>query len=416
MTEKKQQKKWFPLSLEQWEEVLMKAFIFTTLFFPLYYSKPQQQPYFYPEISLPYCILTLYLIVVILKRPKLQQKKFGLLFGGLLLIYNVVFLYYNHKYQHWYWEQINNTIAFLFFLSLCIRTGSTDLKIKRIIPFLLGCVLISNALGIVCYLFGYTQAFFCNGVQLLRLPEDFYEERFSWIYSHKSEYGLMLAGFFALVLRYRQTFRSKITFAGGLLILAVALWFTHSWTSVGACAVVVFGAVLDAIPWKQFKLRWFHVAGAGAALAAGALLAKKILGERDLSSLGSRLPIWKQFAGIISRHPEGIGVEFNHYFIKVTDTWAVNNFHNVFLNVIFRFSVPVGILFILLVLFVIGYSLWKAKSFLSVGTWIALLMILNMDYSLLNYEIAMFLFLIYMIMIYQEPAPVKGAVKRQDKK
>lgn len=33
-------------------------------------------------------------------------------FAG-LLIYNLLSLYFNHKYLHWYWEQVNNTVAFL---------------------------------------------------------------------------------------------------------------------------------------------------------------------------------------------------------------------------------------------------------------------------------------------------------------
>ena len=78
----------------------------------------------------------------------------------------------------------------------------------------------------------------------------------------------------------------------------------------------------------------------------------------------------------------------------------MNNAHNVFLNVLLRFSVPVGLSFILLFLLIIGYCLWKSRTWMAAGMWLGFLVFLNMDYCLQNYEMGMFFFIVFLVCIY----------------
>lgn len=51
----------------------------------------------------------------------------GILYFAGLLVYNLLSLYFNHKYLHWYWEQINNTVAFLL-LAVIVGVGESSEK------------------------------------------------------------------------------------------------------------------------------------------------------------------------------------------------------------------------------------------------------------------------------------------------
>ena len=71
------------------------------------------------------------------------------------------------------------------------------------IRFLIHCIVLSNVGSIVYYFLGYTNLLICNNQFIFfELPENFYETRHYWIYSHKSEYALMLVAFVALFVAY----------------------------------------------------------------------------------------------------------------------------------------------------------------------------------------------------------------------
>ena len=112
------------------------------------------------------------------------------------------------------------------------------------------------------------------------------------------------------------------------------------------------------------------------------------------------MEIWSGAVKEILRHPEGWGYLFGETLFEVTPVWQANNAHNVFLNALLRFSIPVGICFTLLILMVMVYSVQKSRTWIAVGMWLGFLILLNMDYSLLNYEMGMFLFAVYLVCIY----------------
>ena len=95
--------------------ILKGAFIFLFLF-PLFYS-PYTDVYqspFFGAFSPAFFLLVFYLGLLFLKKRPLGWKKW-IPYIAMLAAYNLLSLYFNYRFLHWYWEQINNTVAFLFF-------------------------------------------------------------------------------------------------------------------------------------------------------------------------------------------------------------------------------------------------------------------------------------------------------------
>jgi len=377
---------------------LLKGFFFFTLLIPVFYS-PHTDVYqstYYEGFSLAYLCLGFYMLAVCGKAWKNGKRLSALAVAwlGLILLYNIFALYFNYKYLHWYWEQINVTIAFLMFGVLVWSNVEID------VCTLMHCIVISNLASIVCYLSGYIKFFICNNqVLLYMLPDNFFETRHYWIYSHKSEYALMLVAFVALFVAYREKFKSRVTFGLSLAVLLACLYLTHSWTGVAGVVLIFAGAALDMVDWRQFHISKKMLLLGAVLLAVAAAVTHKILKERNLLTLGYRTLIWPAALEVIKKHPEGWGMRFGESQFQVTEWIQVNNAHNVFLNHILRFSVPVGLCFTLIFLIIIIYTLVKSRSFLAAGMWLALFVLLNMDYSLMSLQMALLFMIAYLVCI-----------------
>lgn len=387
--------------IDSW--ILRAAFVFMLLF-PAFYS-PHTDVYqsaYYAGFSWAYFLLVLYMLLqLVWNRGKLARiHAAAAAYFGVLLLYNVLSLYFNHKYLHWYWEQINNTVAFLFMTVLLGFQIRLDEGKHDNILFLMRCIVISNVGSIIYYLLGYTNLLICNNQFIFfELPSNFYETRHYWIYSHKSEYALMLVAFMALFTAYRKKFKNMLTFLLSMAVLLFCLYLTHSWTGIAGVFLIILGGVLDQVNWKEFRPRKWHFAAAAVFLAAGGAVAWEVLSERNIMTLGDRVPIWKAVWQVILDHPEGWGMRFGTSMIQTETGLLVNNAHNVFLNQMLRFSIPVGICFILLFLGLVVYTLVKSRSFLMAGTWLALLLLLDMDYSMMSLQMALLFLIVYLVSI-----------------
>ena len=121
----------------------------------------------------------------------------------------------------------------------------------------------------------------------------------------------------------------------------------------------------------------------------------RIAEDRDILTLGSRTLIWDAFIQHITENPNGIDSVFGSTLFPVTEHFHTNNCHNVFLNHMFRFSIPVGVIFSIIFLVIILFSLIKNFSFLTLGIWVALLIPMTMDYALFTSELPFLLFVLY---------------------
>ncbi len=389
------------LQLDSW---LLRAFFVLSLLFPIFYS-PYTDVYqsaYYGGFSWAYFFLACYLGVRLWKGLR-ERRRFsvkGKLYLGMLLVYNVFSFYFNYKYLHWYWEQINNTVAFLTFgvLVFC-RTGSEPERQDNV-RVLIHCIVFSNLASIVCYFLGYTKIMICNHQFVVYgLPGDFYETRHYWLYSHKSEYALMLVAFIALFVAYREKFRNWFTYLCSVTLLLFCLYLSHSWTGIICVALIFAGELLDRADWKKFRWKKRYLLVSGGAVLAAAGVASRILAERNVFSLGGRPQIWAAAWRTIQKYPEGWGMRFGESAMEVAEGWLVNNAHNVFLNAVLRFSILSGICFTVLFLGIVIFTVVKSRSWLVAGMWMALLLLLNMDYSLMSLQMALLFFVVYLVCI-----------------
>lgn len=395
------------------KSILLKIFIVLSLFFPAFYStfNEEYKMEYYAVFTAAYGVLLLYMLYEGMKGKRKKGQGFVPVFGGVLLIYFLISLYVNYKYLHWYGEQINNTIAFLFFLFLCWYQDSLGEDGDSLVMFFLRCAVLSNLCSILYYFMGYTSYLICNNhFYFIRLPEDYYEFRHYWIYSHKSDYALMLLVFMAAAVRFRDKFKNRITFGLSMTVLLAALFLSHSWTGFLAAGLLIAGAALDRIDWKKFRFHKIYLLWLVFLAAGGGLALKILMAERNIFSLGSRTGIWAGALREIKANPMGWGLKFGEALFDTGLGWSANNAHNVFLNAMLRFSIPVGLCFILLFVMIMIYTLKKSRSFLAVGMWLGCLMLMNMDYALLNYEMGMFLFTVYLVCVYQAGSERKVSV------
>ena len=265
---------------------------------------------YYAGFSWPYLMAGIYLALLFASRE--NRGKMGLFlwsYLALVFLYNLLSLYFNMKYLHWYWEQVNNTLAFLLFGAMvCYGPGKQKWE-ERQLHFLICCIMGSVLCGILFDFTGETGIYFINN-RLQFAPFDNYESRNYWIYSHKSDYALMLLLFMALFLRWKDAFTGRwrlVPWLGTGMIIA-AMVQTHSWTGIAGMLLVLAGALLDRVDWKRFKRSYLW--GLLAIGSASIAVLGKISEERDIFSLGSRLPIWKGFLEVIKKYPEGWGRRF----------------------------------------------------------------------------------------------------------
>lgn len=381
------------------------------LLFPAFYS-PYTDVYqsaYYAGFSWAYFLLVLYMAVRVWKnRDRIWPvSAVGILYFAGLLVYNLLSLDFNHKYLHWYWEQINNTVAFLL-LAVIVGVGESSEKERDgNIRFLMYCVIFSNVGSIIYYMMGYTKLLICNNqFVFFELPENFYETRHYWLYSHKSEYAVMLVAFIALLVAYRKKFKSQLTFLVGTVVLLYCLYLTHSWTGIAGVFLIFAGYVADQIEWKHFHFRAWYLAVLAVFGFAGWKVARDVLAERNIWNLGGRIPIWKGvWTSTILKYPEGWGMRFGESAISIEELggYWVNNAHNVFFNQMLRFSIPVGIVFTLLFIGIVVYTLVKGRSFLMAGTWIALLVLMDMDYAMMSTSMALVFLIVWLVSRYKTP-------------
>ena len=145
--------------VKEWDSWVLKSYFVFTLLFPAFYS-PYTDVYlsaYYGGFSWAYLFLSLYMGIRIVKKWDQEKPwKKWLPYILLLAAYNLFSFYFNYKYLHWYWEQINNTVAFLLFPVLILFDAGMGEGKQDNIRFLIHCIVLSNAGSIFYYILGYT--------------------------------------------------------------------------------------------------------------------------------------------------------------------------------------------------------------------------------------------------------------------
>lgn len=375
--------------------ISMKLFILINLFFPYIMKISYRNTTF---------ILSNFLgsiIIFALIYKKRNTEKGIYLFWSILIIYNIVLLIYNIKYHHYFIEQINKNISFILFILLINRTDNEYIEKYKIIEFLIKCIIGSVVMSIVYYMLGGDAIAIENTNILFRRQGEFEANRLTWLYGHKSTYALLLLLYISLILKFNNLFKNKRKFYFSLGICILATILTDS-----ATALILIIVILICYYFKKFNIRrntLFKVIiipfVIGIMILFFNIAFNEINETRNLSTLGSRTYIFEAAIENLKIYPNGVGKEFGNIVMNAT-ILNIENFHNIFLNEMFRFSIPVGSVYIIWYIAMVIYTIKREKIF-ALGVWLACFTMINMDYSLKTEQLSIFLFLIYFILIFK---------------
>lgn len=388
---------------KRYAQALLKHVVAVSLFIPYIYSKTNNVWYQDFILANAFAILTM---ITIISSWKLEFKKNGIFLAGLgilLLAYNIVSTYMNYKYHHWYGEQINTTICFLFFMLLLMVKDSHALFDSTFLRSVIHMMVTSNVLAI-----GYrliteqNRILFMNNYVRLDKYEDYTSPQYSWVYMHKCQYAFILVLCIAFCVVYRKLFRNMLTYLLSLGVLLFALYLSDTYTSMAACTLIFAGLFMDYL-WKA---KWWKKLIAAVGIGIPGMVAcvhlyNKIGAERDFLTLGYRKYIWSVSWDTITTNPNGLidfvmgGDMYSSYVEELGYAFQTYNAHNVFMNQMLRFSVPVGGIFLAIIVMLCLFSLKRKPSFLTLGIWGSLIIPWCMDYSMTCAETTVFLFIIY---------------------
>ncbi len=318
--------------------------------------------------------------------------------GVLLLVYNGFAAYINYNYHHIYTEQVNVTIAFMFFWVLLLAKNSYELIDGKVIKACIHLMVISNVLFLLYRgITKYNSLLFLNDQIMRRSSAQ--GKASSWLYLHKSEYSLLLVLCVAFFVVYRKLFRNFLTYVLGQAVLLLALYKSDTQAAIIAVLLIFAGQFLDYLcTAKWWQKIVFCVGGAVSLVYVSNALIQHIKENRNTATLNGRISIWPAALEWIKENPNGIGERFAIENFVVTGTWTVNNCHNVFLNHMFRFSIPVGVIFTLMWFVIMIFCIKRSFSFMTLGMWAAILICMCMDQALYPSEMPFALFVIYCVM------------------
>lgn len=410
-------------NLDVLSAVLIKLFLFVALFCPITTTMAgNKHKVYYQEFMLVNAVIAIFIVcyviaTVINQRWNKDNKVFCIKYFIAILAY--LFFYWLMLDQiQWKWEGANGMISFSFFLLMMCGKNTDWIEKYHVIEFANRSIVISNLIGIFVYLKGYASVYWYNFKFEFLLPQAnyLYEKRFNWIYYHKSQYAFMLLLSLAFILVYRHKFKNKVTFGISVIILMICLYISHVNTAIVGGGVMLGSFLFDMFVKNFSKInRKVKMIGIPASLvtviAVGRAVFLKISAERSIDTLGSRTVIWKNAIKMILKYPEGIGNKFAFkklYLPEFGESYT-NNGHNIFLNEMLRFSIPVGVCFIILFALILIYSLEKKFSFFTLGIWAAVMMSVSMDYAVMASGWTLMLFFFYMIFFLNGKQQVSAA-------
>lgn len=388
----------------------IKMFVISALILPVLTTKAENPELdgYYSRFILDNFFAFFVIIFILLTAVFYKQFTAKFLVGTLLLFficlgYNVLYLN-NQEVIQFSWARWNTSISFLLLITLMAVKTKSFFQEGNIIRFTIWTILITNIIGIIFYFRGYLSIHMYNfKLVLTAVDPNYYEKRFNWIYFYKCQYSCMLLLFVGLFAVHKSKFRSRITYALSLAVLFCCLFIAHTNTATVCAAFILASDFVDYLFANKRYLFAKIISLAVAFLGAAKLIFSGISRERDLSNLGSRIPIWKTAIEKIKENPQGLGNRFvlNYKdWLQITPTWKTNNCHNIFLNEMLRYSIPVGLCYLGFFLWAGLYSLIKKFSFLRLSIWISFFIAVSMDYSIQTPELSMVMFMIYCIFFF----------------
>lgn len=374
--------------------LLIKLFIVICLFFPFVTKEGKLNDIF---ILSNFICLLIILLCLFKKNVKQFNRSFLVLYGFSIIIYNIVCGIYNFNYHHYFIEQINKDISFFMLIILIMKIDKNFLIRYKIINFLTGCIVVTVLLSIIYFFIGGEAVSIENFHIYFSKQGTFDEKRLTWLFGHKSSYALFLILFLNIFVRYRKFFKQKILYIIAISIIIVTIIISGSFTALTLTFVTILFIILGEYDLKRryaitiVLLPVFSLA----AYCIYKYIYIYILQNRDITTLGMRTYIYRAAALYLGVYPQGIGKLFGNLLLSY-DIMTVDNLHNIFLNEMLRFSIPVGIIYTIIFLIICVYSIIKNKIW-AIGIWISCFVLFFMDYSLRTELLSLFIFLIYLL-------------------
>lgn len=388
--------------------LLFKIVVATIILYPAYSVEANNASYI--RLVLPNILIVIMLSWYLLFCPK-QYKAgkaahiFCTVCIATLAIYNAACYYFNGLYAQWYWDQVNYTISILFFLFMVMCLSGQELQRMALLRF----IFFVTVLSTLCCFF----VFHKYGLQSLNIRWDAVSRngqidilgiRCSWLFPHKSQYALLLLMSIFLILRHGRIFSRRWIAWGIFLVLLYGLYICDTMSAFGGLLLGIGGLFLDYLRKKGLRLNKYSLACGGLLGAAGCAVFFLVSRQRsNLGTLGDRIPIWTEAIRAVLANPAGIGRRYGgHFSMYATENLTVDNCHNVFLNHALRYSIPAGILFTLLILAIAAYTIYVSRSFFALGSWMGILILMNMDHAVNPMQFSYFLLLVFFLYLYDE--------------
>ncbi len=362
---------------------------FFSFLIPVYICDTNRHNLLFAVAEIPVLIL-LFLNIV-------KKKKRDRLYLIVLILYFAVFMYYDVVYLRCYWALFYKTLSFLLLWDF-VSKDYDGLKDKNgfyaeLTDTILSVFCFTVILSLIANVMGVDSIFLdLNGFHIRRTGSGvFIDERLTWVFMHKSTYGLLLVLALTLLIK-RKTFHFRKFW---ICIYFVAAIRINSMVSMVCMCGVLFAYYVEARAINRktlIKMVFAFFTG----LFLACIIYYIVAIGRNISSLGDRAYIWAIYADSLAKYPNGMGKDFftTSFWLAASGRY-INNFHNVILNELIHYSVPVGVLFTLLVLY---YPIRFIKSSPSKIKNIILLVVISLP-MLFDQAINDLIFPIFLIML-----------------
>lgn len=373
--------------------VIFKIFIFISLMFPYLTIDGKRNHKFILSTFICFIIV---IISIFKKRFNVKYKKFLVVYTLILILYNIVCLIYNIIYHHYYIEQINKFISFSFLIILIMKIDKEFLNKNNIIQFLIKIINITVSLSIIYFLMNGDGIKIQNTQIYFTKQGYFSDSRLTWVFGHKSSYALMLILFLSLIIKYKELFKYKLNYFLSILISAIALVLSGSSTALALGIITIIFIMISKYDFKKNYIIIFLLPIISIIIYIIVIYVYNYIAEsRDLSTLGMRTYIYGAAKYYLDIYPNGIGKQFGEINMSY-GVMTVENLHNIFLNEMLRFSIPVGIFYTVIFVIISVYTVINNKIF-AVGVWISCYGLFFMDYSLRTDLLPIFILFIYLL-------------------
>ena len=323
--------------------LLIYLIIIITCFFPFYIRNTN-------DYNLKFTMLQIPVIIFILCNIRyfFSRNKKNLFFLCVILLYFCGFIYESILYSECYWAAFYRTCIFLM-IWILIQYRKNDREFDlNFDNFIIAVFTLSVLCSLIFYLWG-GEAIILNMDKItIRRQGVFSDSRLTWLFIHKSAYGLLIDAVLSLIIRKKNNIQKYLL----IILYFIALYFVNSMVSLVSAILIVFAEYIRTKEITKQKIIRVCLLMVGISIISVVLYYYIIL-KRDLSTLGSRLYIWNAVPELFKKYPHGMGLDFaNETFVVDVMGFTANNLHNVILNEILHYGRYIGILFLVLLIYI----------------------------------------------------------------